>query len=776
MQRLPIRDSDGGDPEAKRRKVRKGTRSCWEVRRRRKIRCQYQSDDAPTCINCETRGTKCVSQEFADEQTPTPERRITQRLGRVEEMLEKLVEKIMPDSYSNRGVERATTPPDSVDDDNDTDPTEGSCPISRGKTPILALLGSLRENPKESTSCRPAGPPTPSTSHGENPRGASKCAQLAKTLYSLFPSQQEMDRFARSIGGAYAVLLFSCRHADIIDGQEEPLEILSRIPPPTAHPAVMAKRLMQLVCCIQQLESSDLTRTSVSGESPQSLMIKIVSVLSETVAYNDQLIGNVEGIETLALLSLFQCNAGNLRKAWLLLRRSISIAQLMGVDRCTGRPLVSADPQSDPRTRTKAKPLWFRLNFTDRYLSLMLGLPSCTDDNSFLARDDNDTPLDLLEKQHTIAAGAIIKRNATKGEVAFNNTQAIDYDLERVARQLDPSFWQVIEYKPPRDVHDLMSATSQMMQQMNHHSLLILLHLPYVLRDPKERRWDYSKTTCVSSSRQLLRLFLVFRQYNNLAVTCRHTDYGALTAAMTLLLGYLDPKMQARDPTTIARRDADRSLIIDVRDKLQEMSSKISDRLSRESATIITRLLPLLNLNSDSSSDVHGSGPAEPVRLELPFLGTININPVPASYVDVEPHALTAMPPDQGNMIPLPTDLVQRSASAHDYVDLTSASRFAHNAMPATTDWNAHQNQFGSIQGDGMEQLPQQTCSLMLPMDYNTTDFASDLPSMAPMMQFEWSQAQLAHPELAAEADQWTFQGFDTAYFESLFSSNIHNM
>jgi hypothetical protein len=60
-------------------------------------------------------------------------------------------------------------------------------------------------------------------------------------------------------------------------------------------------------------------------------------------------------------------------------------------------------------------------------------------------------------------------------------------------------------------------------------------------------------------------------------------------------------------------------------------------------------------------------------------------------------------------------------------------------------------------------------------MDYdNDSNDYTDFDGFAPTMQFEWSQAQLAHPELAAEADQWTFQGFDTAYFESLFSSGLH--
>lgn len=53
------------EPAAKRRKVRKvrkGTHSCWECRRR-KVKCIFASSEAAACITCDRRGTECVSQE-----------------------------------------------------------------------------------------------------------------------------------------------------------------------------------------------------------------------------------------------------------------------------------------------------------------------------------------------------------------------------------------------------------------------------------------------------------------------------------------------------------------------------------------------------------------------------------------------------------------------------------------------------------------------------------------------------------------------------------------
>ena len=55
------------EPPSKRRKVRKGTHSCKECRRR-KMRCSIFDDSSiDTCVGCYKRGSKCVSQEVSDE-------------------------------------------------------------------------------------------------------------------------------------------------------------------------------------------------------------------------------------------------------------------------------------------------------------------------------------------------------------------------------------------------------------------------------------------------------------------------------------------------------------------------------------------------------------------------------------------------------------------------------------------------------------------------------------------------------------------------------------
>jgi hypothetical protein len=76
----------------KRRKVRKGTRNCWECKRR-KVSCTFSLPTNSACDNCIRRKATCIGQEYvAEPETPSNgPAEVETRLGRVESLLERLV-------------------------------------------------------------------------------------------------------------------------------------------------------------------------------------------------------------------------------------------------------------------------------------------------------------------------------------------------------------------------------------------------------------------------------------------------------------------------------------------------------------------------------------------------------------------------------------------------------------------------------------------------------------------------------------------------------------
>jgi hypothetical protein len=90
---LPLVSSTEDEPPAKRRKVRKGTQSCWDCKRR-KVRCTWAMESNTICDNCLRRKTNCISQEYVeDEELPKKSNivDVEARLRRVEDVLQQLV-------------------------------------------------------------------------------------------------------------------------------------------------------------------------------------------------------------------------------------------------------------------------------------------------------------------------------------------------------------------------------------------------------------------------------------------------------------------------------------------------------------------------------------------------------------------------------------------------------------------------------------------------------------------------------------------------------------
>ncbi|KAH9900089.1 hypothetical protein F4778DRAFT_154983 [Xylariomycetidae sp. FL2044] len=731
MSQMHSRGSSGVDAKTRRRRIRKGTHSCWECRRR-KIRCLL-ADNATVCAGCESRGTPCVSQEFDDNGPSAPDRRLAQRLGRVEHLLERLVGPVGPDFHASipeRGLHEVTN---SAEGDHDS--SDVLRPPVTESMPLEDLLTSMGGDFRAVHLVEPHREQSTATRGEENQ--ANKYSQTSRTLHSLFPCQQDIDAITSASHGPLFVLMVFCNYQDLLEGRSEPVSSVSEVPPVTSHPALLAKRLIQLSICLQQLAPSAYP-TLVSPDSVRSMVKRFVHTVSELVISNDELVCSVEGLEAMSLVAVSHANAGNLRKAWLLHRRSLAIAQLMGVDRRGMAPLKSVDPSSEPSRRTKAHMLWARMNFSDRYLSLILGLPACNEDHSFTAPEFmvGDSDLERMEKLHAVVMSSIINRNRNKSDTAFGVTQEIDCELERIAKSMGPNFWEVQVLTEPSSHSVCLIKLMRTLLQMHHHGLIILLHLPYMMRDPKERRWDYSKSMCMNSSRRLLEAFIVFMRLNDAAFACRHKDYGALAAALTLLLGYLDPRLRARDEHTSLQREADRKLVKEAKTVMQEMARANSDKLASETSDIINRLTPIFEVNATSQDMMSGSDST--VLLDIPYLGSITINPVRRLSTTLP--VPETLPPAPVNTMPIVDDIAGSGFATND-IDMSYMPGF-----------------------DMSYSRPDIFPSLYDPGRFDNTQYES---------QFQYPTSQELYADPTPDSSEWGFQGIDVAFFETLLNNDL---
>ncbi|OLN95476.1 putative transcriptional regulatory protein C11D3.11c [Colletotrichum chlorophyti] len=722
------------DRPTKKRKVRKGTRSCWQCRKR-KIRCEFASNEEQTCAGCKIRGTTCVSQEYTDDEpSGPPERGLAQRLGRLEELMLKLADKMGPEQLSNNDESKNNSSSTRTNNNNNIATPASSVSGSSVASEVFGTPDNLAGVPSSVAVSAMLGaiPSQPDRDHpltSPQSQGGSKYEKICHELHAMFPSSQDAKTIVQCSKGPVFLLALFYSYQDILEGRSPPTMSLSTLPDVSKHPAILAKHLLQLTVCLQQLPPNfDPTRLGLK-RSIQDTMSDWSAAAGQVIS-NDELVGSSEGLECLILQGFYLVNSGNLRKAWLAMRRALSLAQLMGIERNASRPLKSCDPETDPELIPASHQFWYRINFCDRFLSLLLGLPAGSQDNSFASETftAHDTPTERLEKRYTTISLRIIERNHASASEAYAITQAVDCELETAAKSMGRGWWEVPPIPDYTDTTGLMTVMSHIMLQIHHHSLLILLHLPYMLRNPTNGRYDYSKHTCLESSRAVLRRCVIFRTANNAAFSCRHIDYSSLMAAMTLLLGHLSRPPGIRDEDWAKQRDDDRALTQTITAKMEELAVLNDDKLSGESARIIKQLLPIIDCCSgNSTKQCCDESEVKNLQLSIPYLGTVNIKTTS-----------------------------NQSAGSH-LVDLS------HSQLPTPTNTT-------NVVSPRSLQSNQETSSLA---SFDPWHIPEDtIPHEYPCAGFSADYLGWPCPGVTAEAGDWTFQGVDTTYW-SLLNSGI---
>ena len=139
----------------------------------------------------------------------------------------------------------------------------------------------------------------------------------------------------------------------------------------------------------------------------------------------------------------------------------------------------------------------------------------------------NDTPMGRLERIHCVLASRILEHNESNPsshDLAL--TRTLDVELQRAARSLPSKWWLIPNL-------DIASTDSQALF-WNAWRLFVQvfpynqLHLPYMLRSSSaERKYEYSRITCVNASPEVLLRFITLHGFNGIAYSCRTVDFLA---------------------------------------------------------------------------------------------------------------------------------------------------------------------------------------------------------------------------------------------------------
>ncbi|RAO73867.1 uncharacterized protein BHQ10_009879 [Talaromyces amestolkiae] len=323
----------------------------------------------------------------------------------------------------------------------------------------------------------------------------------------------------------------------------------SRKPPPTSHPVIFAQKLYKLALCMLQLEPTTFYETKNGLQEPvRDASKRLVEIAMNRVTSHDTLMNNLDGLETLMLESGYNFRIGNHHAAWLTIRRAIGLAELMG--------LRKMKPGDDG-----AESLWYLLNYSDRFVSVIFGLPCNSSDNSFASERAlaGKSVVERLGRIQVALLGRIIDRNMKMQcwseadhsddelNTIYEQTRCIDRDLKESANIIPTDPWVITNSSSSATDKDVSKRTGILQVQMHHYYLLLLLHQPYLLRKschPSQAMHDpidylYSKQVTISASRNLLDRYLILRDIRH-ATAYGGLDHKAWLGSATLLLAYID--------------------------------------------------------------------------------------------------------------------------------------------------------------------------------------------------------------------------------------------
>ncbi|KAL9110989.1 MAG: hypothetical protein Q9227_004604 [Pyrenula ochraceoflavens] len=613
----PLLDHIQGPP---RKKMRKGTRSCVECRRR-KIKCTFEEGRPAICNECYARGSTCVDQEHGDiqpqsDQSYSLRERVTQLEGLVKEVLNRLPEKETGGSQNNSNAQSSTQTGDreaaevlkSLRRSTSSIAPESAIVLPEGRVdgaPVLSLFDNAVFARRDENSRQLTAP-----QH-------NKARAIIQALKSLLPSASDLEKILDASAEWWTIWrkMFPYIVGDPrVTSLKESVSHSLR----SDKPAEVAKILLCIAISMDQLPHDFEYNQLNLKMSARNLMEQYISTVDRLICQDEEIAATLDGIECMVLQGKYHVNLGRPRRAWLLFRRATGFAQLLGLHRSQNSKVENTSEG------IRQQGLWFHLCQADHYLALILGLPYSIDPkfmqppNEYFESDDCGVGETYLLKVNSVVA-KIVDRNQSPQNMPFSATLRIDAELEELTHSLPAAFWDK-DYSQAKNKQDFYDRT---IAQFFHHQIRQLLHLPFMLKSASDRQYRYSHTAAIESSREMINLYRQLRREQSVGpLICKLVDFQAFTAAMLILLnllGYSQTHHQStsQELATSERENEDWELVYTTIAILNGASLEAGGIVASQSAKALKMIA-----KARHGCDVEDG---DTTKISIPYFGTITI-------------------------------------------------------------------------------------------------------------------------------------------------------
>ncbi|PQE27632.1 hypothetical protein CJF30_00007996 [Rutstroemia sp. NJR-2017a BBW] len=557
-------DKPGASP-APAKRMRLGTKSCTECRRR-KVRCIYNPNSS-RCQECVLHEAICVAQQpkRSNYSQEGDQQRLQQRLDELESMIRRVFGAVSPNSKSLDVSQLETQAADAISRLQTLSP---DAEAFEEDAPLLQLFKQAMIVQWE----RPV-----LEREGAVPTGNTRFKNCVAALKSLLPNYDDLTLILELTEQFWPIWpLLPTKDQTSLIHQLRPvamarqfvLELLEK-----SQPAVVAKGFLWLALCIQQLPR-DVKRQCLKLPAPlKHLIASYLSGAEYLLTMDDELGGSIEGLEALGLVTKIYINMGKPRKAWVVARRGINQALLLGLHHI------------DDTTDQQKKRIWASFWQLDRHLSLVLGYPyAIADSHPSLSTEHTDGSNEaLVAHRMSVIAGHIVERNQNHQNVDYFATLKIAQELEECRKIMPPQWWET----PGPDM-SLAALYNQQTTKIIYFQLHKYLHLPYMLKPTAECNFIDSRRPAVEASRKIVEAYQTLRGHNSsMTILCDLMDFQVFSAVIVIIINLLSEP--ASNPSQ--EQTSDWELVSYTITTLEQVAKVMECEVARQAAQLLQYIL-----------------------------------------------------------------------------------------------------------------------------------------------------------------------------------------
>jgi hypothetical protein len=262
----------------------------------------------------------------------------------------------------------------------------------------------------------------------------------------------------------------------------------------------------------------------------------------------------------------------------------------------------------------------------DRFLSLLLGLPygipdsHCDLEHKGPMVNAHGAMFSFMVNISIIAGKVIDRCQQGPNNLSLSSAIELDTQLDEIASKVPAGWWDITPLLT--NIHRPDTAIEFrecVLSQIAFHQIRIYLHLPFMLQSATNSKYDYSRSTCLNSSRELLKLYQYLRTGTGEPLyECKSVDFVGFTAAILVLLGLLGYGRMS-NAHDVKQEEADWRMIEISMDIFQRASSEKGGKVAAQSYKVLEQLSKVRYLDKHDDHREHYA------KIAIPYFGTITI-------------------------------------------------------------------------------------------------------------------------------------------------------